>query len=124
MNLFKHINDGDDFLIQCKRNYFLNIRPGGVDARKTKEYSKLSRIAKSYFENGLEREFAGFLMESQYFINLWAAHLILEYGRPDNELKEICIQTIVYYSDNPGHQESAVEEKVWLEKYLKNHFCN
>jgi hypothetical protein len=59
-------------------------------------------------------------MEGQYFINLWAAHLMLEYGKPNKSQKEQCLEIIKRYTDNPLAPEAAIEEKIWLENYCKS----
>lgn len=55
--------------------------------------------------------------EGQYFIPLWTAHLILDYGQPNHNLKETCLNKIKDYIDNPFAREVEAEEKAWLEKY-------
>ena len=58
-------------------------------------------------------------MEGQYFIQLWTAHLILEYGQPDLKLKKRCMDEIIKYSDNPVH-ECCNTRKQWLESYFNS----
>jgi len=57
-------------------------------------------------------------MEGQYFIQLWTAHLILEYGHPDLELKNRCLDEIIKYADNSLAPRVATQEKQWLESYF------
>ena len=39
-------------------------------------------------------------MEGQYFIQLWTAHLFLEYGQPNEELKRRSLDEIEKYADS------------------------
>ena len=56
-------------------------------------------------------------MESQYLIQLWAAHLIIEHGNPTEELKTKCLQEIAKYSTNPISPKIAAQEADWLKHY-------
>ena len=76
------------FIIQCKTNWFVGIRPVDQFARSTDGYKELTRIAQTFFDNGEHEEFAGYFMEGQYLIPLWTAHLLIEYGQPHPDLKE------------------------------------
>lgn len=66
----------------------MGIRPYDVSVRDKQEYKTLVEIAQSYFDRGLDEEFSNNFMEGQYLIPLWTAHLILEYGKPTNQLIE------------------------------------
>ena len=72
----------DSFIIQCRTNWFLGVRPADKSAKTTQEYKALIEIARKYFDQGQYEEFAYNFMEGQYLIDLWTAHLILEYGQP------------------------------------------
>ncbi|HVU55805.1 MAG TPA: hypothetical protein VHD83_12165 [Puia sp.] len=109
------MNIGDEFLITCKRNYFDKVTPSNAESKQKEGYKKLVSIANEYFKGNKYGEFAGFLQEGQYFIQLWAAHLVLEYGIPDRELMLSALNLIKNYSDNPLAQEVALEERKWLE---------
>ena len=71
-------------------------------------------IAKKYFEKGEIKKFSYFFQEFQYNINLWAAHLILEYGQPNELIKCEAIEIIHRYSSSPLDANLAYEEKQWL----------
>ncbi len=81
----------DLFLVQCKQNYFDRIFPADSNAKETKGFQILKEIAQSYFAKNQYKEFEDFFMEGQYLIQLWAAHLILEYGTPTEILKQKCL---------------------------------
>jgi len=78
---------GTEYLLQCKANYFDNITPSNKDGYDKLGYHKLVEIAKEYFENGGLEIFAGFFQEYQYIVDLWTAHLIIEYGNPNEAIK-------------------------------------
>ncbi|MBL7738790.1 MAG: hypothetical protein JNK14_06185 [Chitinophagaceae bacterium] len=109
----------DSFIVQCRINYFLGIRPANQQSKETEGYKELVRIAKNYFDSDSYEDFAENFMEGQYFIPLWAAHLLLEYGKTDEKLKEECLRIISDYSRHQLFSEVAAEEKVWLENYYK-----
>jgi hypothetical protein len=116
MNI-EQIRKNSSYLFYCKEYYFLKIKPSDSESRKSKEYQNLVEIAKLYFENDLQTEFATYLMEYQYLVQLWTAHLILEYGKPDEELKTACLDEIKNYSETPLDKELAEQEKEWLNNY-------
>lgn len=111
--------DPVSFIIQCKTNYFLGIRPVHQHSKDTDGYKALIQIAKNYFDADRYDDFAGNFMEGQYFIDLWAAHLMLEYGQANESHKETCLEIIRRYTDNPLAPEAASEEKSWLDDYYK-----
>ncbi|MBS1601536.1 MAG: hypothetical protein JST42_02625 [Bacteroidetes bacterium] len=111
------MNIGDDFLIVCKQNYFDKVTPGNKDSKLKPGYKKLVGIAEEYFKHGSYEKFAGFFQEGQYFIELWAAHLMLEYGTPSRALMNAAMDIVRKYSDNPLAPEVAHEERHWLDAY-------
>ena len=104
---------GDEFLLTCKRNYFDKVTPSDTVSRLKEGYQKLVNIASEYFRHNEYEKFAGFFQEGQYFIPLWAAHLILEYGTANHELMFAALNIIKDYSDNPLAQDVAQEERQW-----------
>lgn len=113
----EEIRKNSSYLFYCKEYCFLGIRPSDIESRKSTEYLNLVKIAKLYFDNNLQNEFSGYLMEYQYIVQLWTAHLILEYGNPDSKLKENCVKEIENYTDNTLAPELTIQEKKWLENY-------
>jgi len=105
---------GDSYLLQCKENYFDQITPSNKSSRNKEGYKKIVDIAKKYFEKGAYIDFAGFFQEGQYFIALWTAHMIVEYGAPSYELKMEALTVIKKYSDNPLAPKVAGEELDWI----------
>lgn len=105
------------YLFQCKANYFDNIRPSNEKTFENESVNKLVNIAKYYFENDKKEEFLKFFAEYQYCVNLWTAHLVLEYGNPNKEEKERALKIIERYSETPLNEKLAMEEKQWLINY-------
>lgn len=116
MNI-EQIRNNSSYLFYCKEYYFLKIKPSCSKSLKSKEYQNLVEIAKLYFANNLQTEFAGYLMEYQYLVELWTAHLILEYGNPTAEITTACLDEIKKYSNTPFDKELATQEKEWLNNY-------
>lgn len=117
----QQIRKNSSYLFYCKEYYYLKIKPSDPESKKTKEYQNLVEIAKLYFENNLQSEFSSYLMEYQYLVQLWTAHLILEYGNPDSELIKDCLDEIENYSTTPLDTALAIQEKNWLNNYyLRN----
>lgn len=105
------------YLYQCKCNYFNGVRPLSKNRYSEEGYIVLVDIAKTFISNGKENEFLNFLQEYQYNINLWTAHLILEYGNQDNEINRKALEVIKRYSKTPIDEILAKEEKDWIIKY-------
>jgi len=120
-NIFKKrpIEEILSYVVQCKKNYFAGVYPGDRNAKEKTGYKILVEIAKSYFDKDLYDDFALYFMEGQYFIQLWTAHLILEYGQPNEELKKRCFDEIEKYADNDLSPKVADQEKEWLITYGK-----
>ena len=112
---------GTSYLFQCKANHHNNIRPSNKNVKSSDGFKKLVDIAKEYFKNGKKNEFLRFFGEYQYSVNLWTAHLILEYGTPNEEEKEKALEIIKRYSETPLNEELAKEEKQWLTDYLTDY---
>ena len=105
------------FLFTCKENYFLGILPADKDSLEKPGYKALIQIAKTHFDAGLYDSFLAYFKESRYLIQLWAAHLILEYGKPADEIKEQCLDIISQYISNSATPEIAFIQMRWLENY-------
>jgi hypothetical protein len=104
----------ESFLVLCKQNYLEGITPSNDSSKNKEGYQRAVSIAKYYFDRGKYNDFAGYFMEGQYLISLWAAHMLVEYGSPNEELLIVALKTIVDYSNNPLAPEVAKEESQWL----------
>jgi hypothetical protein len=112
-------NIPDRFLWQSKINYIKGITPSNPLDYEKEDYIQMVEIGKEYFIQGKSLEFCYFFRESQYFISLWAAHILLEYGQPDNEMKKDCIEIIKAYCDFPMNERISKEENEWVKNNLK-----
>lgn len=116
----KEIKDKGIYLFSCKENHLNAIRPADTNSKNLEGYKKLVAVAKTYFENNQLDNFADYFQEYQYAVNLWTAHLIIEYGQPDNRLLNRCLEIIESYSDTPLDETLAKEEKKWLDNFKAN----
>jgi len=89
-----YINKNDSFLYTCKENYFLGIHPLSADSKIFKGYKTLVEIAKAFFDQNRYDLFLNYLNEEKYLCDVWAAHMIVEFGSPDVAVKEICIKIL------------------------------
>ena len=108
------------YLYYCKVNYYDGIRPLDYNKKNENGYKILVEIAKTYFNEGKTDSFAEYMMEGQYFIQLWTAHLILDFCKPNQRTKDICLSEIRKYSNSTLDPAVAEQEKEWLKNYEKN----
>ena len=79
------------FIHICRDLYFRGHGPPDlIDDTQ----SELVRVGISEMNSYSLNKFAGYLIEGQYDIFLWASMLILKYGSPDELLKETCLKAI------------------------------
>ena len=117
--LNKPINDmtlGDQYIIQCRYNTLNRITPSNSEKYNTIEYKSLIEIGRKYIEERGVSEFSNYFQGDQYFVELWTAHIIFEYGDPGPSLKSECIEIIKKYSDNPLSPKTSIEEQEWLKR--------
>jgi hypothetical protein len=113
------MNHGYDYLMLCRECFFLQLFPASPGVKTTEQYQRLKKIVTIYFTENKLDDFAGFLAEGHYLVQLWTAHFIIEYGDPDLNLKKSCIQLIKEYTDNPLAPDVAEQEKLWLDHYYR-----
>jgi hypothetical protein len=104
----------NSFLLQCKENFLGGITPSNKSSYKKPGYVKLTQLAQEYFDNNRYDEFANYFQEGQYLVNLWAAHMIIEYGNTEGNLVKTAINIIRDHTVNPLAPVVAREEKEWL----------
>ncbi len=105
---------GEDFIEQAKANFFNDIRPANPHTKNAQGYKDAVSITKSFFERHDTEVLEGFLQRSQYFLQLWAAHMIVEHGQPEEALKTKAINVIKTYARGCMNPEVITEEKNWL----------
>ena len=125
-------NLGDSFLWSCKSTYLKGLHP--FDNVDTQEYKSIIETGKSLInERGLQ-DFLGFLMEGQYYIQLWAAIIALEYGDIQKEEKlkynssktvlECCLSEVEKYITHSKNTDFKKNGELWLEKILMRYKIN
>ena len=108
-------NEVDKYLTLCSQFYLERLTPGNILTRDKGKYDQLIKIAKHCFQDDDHYKFAEFLQESQYLINLWTAHLLLELGNPPKDLVTDAMRVIMDYSSSPLAENVAMEETEWLD---------
>jgi hypothetical protein len=108
------------FITQCKVNFFNKITPANKTLWDTEGYKSIVAISKSYFKAGKKDEFMKYFQDGQYFIQLWAAHLLIEFGNPSEIEMMSALRIIINYTENPLAPEVAIQEKNWLNEYDPN----
>jgi len=122
----------DSFIVVCKNAYLLHLHPFDSDIIQHKCYKRLNFIADQYVVKGQLREFTGYLLEGQYYINLLAAYFILDKFRPKKETKliglndkvsivEDCIETCDRYAQYFEKNTHIENYKVWI-KGIKDYY--
>lgn len=107
----------DLYLLTCKETYFKELFPSDPRINNTPSYITLFSIACQYIDQGRMNELAEFLNESQYCINLWTAHFIIEQDSPEEMLKQKCLDIIQEYSNSTLNPAIADFETKWLVAY-------
>ncbi len=101
------------FVSICKVLYSKGIMPTMLKS-KDKDVVELIKIAKSYFADGRLNDFSQFLRYDRYLIELWVAHLIIEFAEPGSALKSISLERIVTYATLSENVELSSLESDWL----------
>ncbi len=118
---FEKMND--DFLLLCREVYFEGIQPAQRLAADNASYQRLVKAARQWFDAGKQEEFYQFAQEGQYFIQLWVAHMLLEYGAPSAVLTAKALAIIRQYAapDYTLNVCVAQQEAQWLIDYNRQH---
>jgi len=108
--------DAVKFLSLCKSYYLdkrIPIKNGSLSVESTDE---IVQVAQAYFYANKEEDFTGFFMESQYLVNLWSAHLLLDFGVPNEKQVSQDMDIVKRYSTTSLNEELANEEREWLKR--------
>jgi hypothetical protein len=104
----------DNYLFICKELDLKDIIPAKSIRLNENSYIEIKKIAEELISIiGIE-SFSSFLLEGQYLVQLWTAHLILIIGTNNSKIKNDCIQEIINYSTHPLFPDLAKEEFEWL----------
>ncbi|NVO33520.1 hypothetical protein [Hymenobacter lapidiphilus] len=104
------------FLLQCRENFFLGITPANLLQRAEPGPQKLVELYTRFIGANQIVAFVGLLQEGQYYINLWAAHLLVEHHHPDGPTHQICMDTIERYANSSIDPKVAQQELEWLRR--------
>ena len=110
----------DDFLLLCREIYRQGIRPGTATKHaENASYQRLVKVARHWFDAGKEEEFYQIAQEGHYFVQLWVAHLLLDYGAPSVALTAQALAIIRRYAapDYTVDEVVAEHEAHWLLVY-------
>ena len=102
------------FMWTCKEIYFQGIRPCSSGVEHHKLVLRLKEIVTIYQKEDKLEDFKGHFQESQYCVNLWAAHLLIDLDNIDQKTKNLCLEEIKSYSTTPLDPELAKQEMEWL----------
>ena len=102
------------FMWTCKEIYFQGIRPCTSGVEHHKLVIRLKEIVTIYQKEDKLEDFKGHFQESQYCVNLWAAHLLIDLDNIDQKTKNLCLEEIRSYSTTPLDPELAKQEMEWL----------
>lgn len=110
-----------EYLIKCSENYLNGVTPSKKESKNDLGYLQLLNIARYTINDiGLE-SFTGYFQELQYRVNLWTAHILIEYYEINTEINNECIKIIRRYSESSLNSELAKEEQDWLEENGKKY---
>ncbi|HEY4198582.1 MAG TPA: hypothetical protein VGM63_23740, partial [Mucilaginibacter sp.] len=101
---------------QCRFNTLNGITPSNTERYNTEEFKIIIAIGKKNIEERGLIEFSSHFQGDQYFVELWTAHIIFEYGNPEPDLKSQCIKIITKYSKSSLSPAVALEEQEWLKE--------
>jgi hypothetical protein len=106
----------------CKEFTKKEIFPADLEFRKTKQFDELLDIANIIITRNGFKYFFSFLQQGHYFIDLWVAHIIIEYTNAVKADKEIAKKVIESYAAHPRDTERirkmALLEERWLASYI------
>ncbi len=107
----------EKFLNLCLEYYKQNILPVRNGQLSLTKSNSLIEVTRQFFSLGNYNEFIWLFRESQYLVNLWAAHLLIEFGNPTEKDRLSSLKIISRYSKTPLNPELAEEETKWLNNY-------
>src|SRR5688572_22862385 len=96
--LVQQLKDNDSYISCCMKYTREGVFPVALFAEPDR-CREIVAIAKRYVNDDVEK-FALNMEEPHYFIPLWTAHLILEFGGPEASLRARCLEEIRAYSES------------------------
>ena len=115
-----------DFLFGCKNLYFMGIHPFDFSKTDSDEYKGIVELGKEIMKEIGIQDFAEFVIEYQYRVNIWSSMIVLEFGEFDqNEILKTsgietifsaCLEKIKQNEINKLPNEINENKKNWVEK--------
>jgi hypothetical protein len=102
------------FMWTCKEIYYQGIRPCTSGVENNKLVIKLKEIVAIHQKEDQLEIFKYHFQESQYYIPLWTAHLLIDLDNIDENTQDLCLEEIKKYSTTPLDPEVAKQETEWL----------
>ena len=110
---------GDKYLAECAKCYKKNIRPSNEVNKSDPEYLELVKTGHEFIDHFGLNQFSGYLKEGQFFVDLWTAHIILDYSKADQVLKIESIEMVRLYAEKSPNDLILKEESIWLKSYFE-----
>lgn len=109
-----------EYLLTCKKYYHDGVIPAISVQARDQQYYEIKKISEMIIKERGINSFADFLYESQYFVRLWTAHLIIEEFNISDELKNKSLLVIKSFIGNPLAPKASEPEELWLKKFYPN----
>jgi hypothetical protein len=104
------------FLFACKESYYSGAIFGTKEAEQSDGYRRIVEIAETYFSAGMYDAIVQYLSEKRYMVQIWSAHIILQYGSPQADLKCKCISIITDFLES--EDMATDEQKIYFKQLL------
>lgn len=105
------------FRYQCQLNFTAGLTPSNPHQQTEPGRLRLVELTQSFVQAAKQAELVSLLDNNLYFIDLWAAHLLLEHAAPSQPTQDRCLALITAYATSPRRTTLAEEETVWLKNY-------
>lgn len=99
---------------KCRELYLKGITPANPAQGDNPEVAALRELANEMVRRSGRQRLCGFFQESQYMVNLWAAHFVVEHTDVMDELALQALQMISEYTDTPIKPEIGIHQQNWL----------
>ncbi len=114
------------FLFICKSLYINGIHPFDLDKVNTAPYQEIMLKGQVIMKRAGIQEFLGFLMESQYRVNLWAAMIALWHGNPGKDeilstsktdtIIDHCLNTVAIHLNFQTTEKQQRNGQNWIQE--------
>ncbi|QIL78300.1 hypothetical protein [Hymenobacter sp. HDW8] len=102
------------FRYQCQLNFQAGLTPASLEKAGEPGSHRLVEITQALQQAGHQAVLVALLGDALYFIDLWAAHLLLAQARPSEPIRAQCLAVIRAYAAYPQLAALAREQQAWL----------